>query len=264
MTLFPARKAARAAATPPVPPPMMAMSACSSCMDQMSLKARGRFYSVRAFRALSKLRCSVVSYIDMRILGLTGDIACGKSTVARLLNQKGAETLDSDLLVREIYADPAFAKLVQGLFESSIIGEGGAVDRAKLADVVFQDKVALQKLEELVFPAVAKLRESKLQQLASTGQEVVVIEAVKLLESGQGAGCDAIWCVVCAPEVQLKRMVENRGMAEAEAQARLRHQPSRDDKLFLAGQTPLVWIENDRSLAELEALVEGQWKRFLA
>jgi dephospho-CoA kinase len=200
----------------------------------------------------------------MRILGLTGDIACGKSTVARLLIARGAAALDSDQLVHEIYADTVFAQSVQALFEAPVLDQSGHVDRVKLAELAFHDKGNLSALEALVFPAVARLREKKIEDLASQGQKVVVIEAVKLLESGQGSICDAIWCVVCDPEVQLSRLIRDRGLDEDAARARLRNQPSRAAKLMLAGKTPLEWIENDGSLAKLEALVERQWKLFLA
>jgi dephospho-CoA kinase len=200
----------------------------------------------------------------MRILGLTGDIACGKTTVAKLLREKGAVTLDSDLLVREIYADRDFAQAVQKLFDTSVVDADGGVDRTKLGALVFEDAPKLRELENLVFPAVASLREAKLSEIAKLGQKVVVIEAVKLLESGQGGICDAIWCVVCAPEVQITRMVRDRGLDEVQARTRLHSQPSRADKLSLAGTTPLVWIENDGTLAELAQLVERQWTRFLA
>ncbi|HEX9996259.1 MAG TPA: dephospho-CoA kinase [Abditibacterium sp.] len=200
----------------------------------------------------------------MKILGLTGDIACGKSTVARLLSEKGAALLDSDLLVREIYANSTFAKQVQSLFDVAVIDENGGIDRAKLGEVVFQNAPKLRELENLVFPAVAALRERKLGDLRAAGAAFIVIEAVKLLESGQGTICDAIWCVVCAPEVQMSRLTQNRGLSEAQARARLHNQPSRAAKLVLAAETPLVWIENNGTTNELAALVAREWTRFSA
>ena len=200
----------------------------------------------------------------MRILGLTGDIACGKSTVAKMLAEKGAATLDSDLLVRELYADPGFSARVQALFEESIVDEKQGVDRAKLGPLVFQNARKLRELEALVHPAVASLRAEKLRLLAAAGQKVVVVEAVKLLESGQGSACDAVWCIVCSPEVQIERLMTRRGLSEAEAQARLQHQPSRAQKQMWAGQTPLVWLENNGSWDELCALVAQKWTQFLA
>ena len=200
----------------------------------------------------------------MKILGLTGDIACGKSTVAQLLAGRGAATLDSDLLVRDLYADSAFAARVQQLFGGDVRDSNGVIDRAKLGALVFGDAAKLRQLELLVHPAVAQLRAQKLRELANRGEKVVVIEAVKLLESGQAQGCDEIWCVVCSPAVQLERLVQKRGLSEAQARLRLESQPSRATKSSLAQDTPLIWIENDASLEQLSAQVARQWTRFLA
>lgn len=197
----------------------------------------------------------------MKILGLTGDIACGKSTVARLLVERGAAHLDADLQVRQIYADPDFAAQLAVRF-GDVLSASGGVDRAKLAALVFDNSEQLRALEELVHPAVAALRQRQLAELKARDCEVVVIEAVKLLESGQGAGCDEIWCVTAAPDVQLARLIENRGMTNEQARARLANQPSRADKTQLAGCAPLVWIDNSGSTAALEQTVMEQWKRF--
>jgi dephospho-CoA kinase len=200
----------------------------------------------------------------MRILGLTGDIACGKSTVARLLAEKGAATLDADLLVRELYADHAFAARVAQLFETDILDLQGGIDRERLGAVVFEDASKLQELEKLVHPAVAQLRSEKLRKLESAGQRAAVIEAVKLLESGQGNVCDEIWCVVCAPEEQISRLMNSRGLSHEQALLRLQNQPSRAAKTELAASTPLVWIENNGTLTELSAQIAREWTRFLA
>ena len=179
----------------------------------------------------------------MKILGLTGDIACGKSTVARLLGERGVRHLDADLQVRELYGDLDFAARLAARF-SDILSESGAVDRAKLAPLVFDNPANLRDLESLVHPAVAALRARQLADLRAQGCDVAVVEAVKLLESGQGAACDEVWCVVAAADVQLRRLIENRGLNQDDARARLINQPSRAEKRDLAGCVPLVWIEN--------------------
>lgn len=198
----------------------------------------------------------------MLILGLTGDIACGKSTVAGMLAARGAAILDSDLLVRELYTRPDFAARVQALFERPVLDASGGVDRALLGQVVFNDPEALALLEALVHPAVAELRREKTETLRATGKVPVVNEAVKLLESGQGRGCDEIWCVVCAPEVQIQRLMETRGLSREAAELRLAAQPSRARKRDLAGNVPLIWIENDSTLEDLEKRVGLEWSRF--
>lgn len=197
----------------------------------------------------------------MKILGLTGDIASGKSTVSRLLIELGAVHLDSDILVRELYADRAFAAQISARF-GNVLDENGGVDRAKLAPLVLGDEAKLDELESMVHPAVAALRGQKIADLKSAGVETVVTEAVKLLESGQGAICDEVWCVCAAPAVQLQRLIEKRGLSAEQARLRLRNQPPREEKIRLAGDVPLRWIDNSGTLAELEASVAREWKRF--
>ena len=197
----------------------------------------------------------------MKILGLTGDIACGKSTVARLLVERGAAHLDADLQVRQLYADRDFAAQLAARF-GDVLDASGGIDRAKLAPTVLGDAAALRDLERLVHPAVAQLRARQIAELGALGCEVVVVEAVKLLESGQGAACSEIWCVVAAPAVQLRRLIENRHLSQDEARARLAHQPSRADKTKLAGATPLIWINNSGTPAQLEQTVARHWNRF--
>ena len=197
----------------------------------------------------------------MKILGLTGDIACGKSTVARWLSERGAAHLDADLQVRELYEDAEFAAQLAARFGDVLAPDGG-VDRARLARLVFDDAARLRALEAIVHPAVAQGRARQIAELRAQGRETVVIEAVKLLESGQGAGCDEIWCVTAEPQVQLRRLMENRGLSEAQARARLANQPARAGKTGLARTVPLVWIDNSRTPAQLKQIVARHWNRF--
>lgn len=198
----------------------------------------------------------------MRILGLTGDIACGKSTVAKMLAARGAAVLDSDLLVHELYADPQFAAKVAALFSTPVLTAEGTIDRNLLSPLVFKDRDALRSLEQLVHPAVAELRRRKIAAL-DAGIPAVVVEAVKLLESGQGRDCEEIWCVTCAPDVQIARLMNNRGVPREAAEARVAAQPAREEKLALAGNAPLRWITNDGTLRELEQCVDRLWTQFL-
>ncbi len=240
----------------------------------------------------------------MLILGLTGDIACGKSTVGRWLQARGARLLDADLLVRELYADPVFARQVAALFEnatplheyscsatsanatsanatsanatsanatsasltdaqSRFLLPDGTINRATLGNLVFNDALALRRLEELVHPAVAALRERKIAALRNIEKppRVVVLEAVKLIESGQALSCDQIWWIVCDAKVQLRRLMENRGLSGKEARLRLAQQPDREAKHALLGNVPCAVIENNESLAELENHVAKSWER---
>ncbi len=199
----------------------------------------------------------------MKLLGLTGNIACGKSTVASLLRDHGAAIIDADLLVHELYADTDFATQVAALFGKDVLNSLGMIDRPALGKIVFSDANALRRLELLVHPAVGKLREKKLTELAARREppQVVVLEAVKLLESGQGRDCFVVWCVRCQPETQLQRLQEIRGHSEQEAQKRLASQPSYEAKYQLAQEqeVPLVFVDNDGTPEELEERVGALW-----
>lgn len=199
----------------------------------------------------------------MKLLGLTGNIACGKSTVASLLRDRGAAVIDADLLVHELYSTTDFAAQVAALFGDSVVNSLGMIDRPALGKIVFGDAGALRRLELLVHPAVAALREKKLDELAARREppQIVVLEAVKLLESGQGRDCFAVWCVRCSPETQRQRLQEIRGLSAQEAQKRLDSQPSYEAKLVLAQEqdVPLVFIENDGTPDELEERVTALW-----
>ena len=214
----------------------------------------------------------------MLLLGLTGDIACGKSTVARWLAKRGAIHLDADLLVRELYQNPTFARdLVAHLTESAdaqktdssehrvldVLTSHETVDRAALAQWVFGNATRLSALETFVHPAVAALREAKIEQLraCATPPYAVVLEAVKLVESGQARGCDAVWWITATPEVQMRRLTEDRGLSVEEAALRLAHQPVEEQKRALLGdlKIPFQIIDNSCSRDDLERQLDHCW-----
>jgi dephospho-CoA kinase len=210
----------------------------------------------------------------MKLLGLTGNIACGKSTVARLLQEMGAAHIDADLLVHELYADRDFAAQVSSLltprFEKesgmpvpSLLRPDGSVNRAVLGALVFADQGALRILEALVHPEVAARREARLQELRERPEPppVVVLEAVKLVESGQARGCHEVWCVVCDREVQLERLVKGRGLSAEEAEARLDAQPPFSSKMERLAGNSLALVHNNGTPEQLRAQVEAAWKR---
>jgi len=201
----------------------------------------------------------------MKLLGLTGGIACGKSTLAQWLRQQGAAIIDADQLVHELYSNPSFARQVAALFEAEILDAHGAIDRSKLSTLVFGNPESLQKLESLVHPAVAALRDEKLRELSGQIEppQVAVLEAVKLIESGQAAQCDAVWCVMCSPETQLQRLMQNRHLSEKQARARLAAQPNFEAKqrILDALNIPLIRIQNDDSPAAMQADAQHYWNQ---
>jgi dephospho-CoA kinase len=199
------------------------------------------------------------------LLGLTGGIASGKSTVARLLVERGAVHIDADALVHELYADKDFALGVQALFAKPILDDQRQVDRVALGKIVFNDAEALSRLEKLVHPAVRELRAAKLHE--SAGAKCIVLEAVKLIEAGHADKCDEVWCVWSEPEIQVQRLMKKRHLTQSEARARLAHQPPLEAKRHLLEQSanvvPFIVIENNGTLRALEIQVEKQWKRVM-
>jgi dephospho-CoA kinase len=168
----------------------------------------------------------------MYLIGLTGNIASGKSTVRQMLEQLGARAIDADALAHAVLSKgtPAW-RAVADTFGAEVLREDGEVDRPKLGALVFADPVQLQKLEAIVHPAVS----IALARLLSDAREpVVVVEAVKLIEAGLDRYCDAVW-IVTVPQAEAKRrLIQGRGLGEIDAQLRLRAQPPVKDKLRLA------------------------------
>lgn len=156
----------------------------------------------------------------MRLIGITGRIGAGKSTVSRWLVEMGAIAIDSDVLVRELYqSDTALHQQLRARFGPQVVGEG-EVDRPALSRQVFQDPQAMADLEAIVHPAVRRLRDARLAAARAAGRPVAVVEAIKLVESGGSAECDELWIVVADEAVQLRRLAA-RGVDASEAQRRL-------------------------------------------
>ncbi len=191
------------------------------------------------------------------IIGLTGNIATGKSVVAGMLEHLGAKTIDADALAHEVMekGTPVWQAVVRE-FGEDILGSDGSINRKKLGSIVFADEASLRRLEALVHPAVT-IRTKEL--IESRQEPVVVIEAIKLIEAGMHRACDALWVVTCRQEQQLARLVEQRGLTEEEARQRIEAQPSPEAKLALAD----VVIDNSGSLDETWQQVRGEWEKIV-
>jgi len=189
------------------------------------------------------------------IIGLTGNIATGKSAVSGMLERLGALAIDADALVHELMGKgtPVWQAVVQE-FGQGILGHERNIDRKKLGSIVFTDEAALHRLEAIVHPAVI----ARTEELSESSQEpVVVVEAIKLIEAGMDKTCDALWVTTCSKEQQLARLVEQRGLTEEEARQRIEAQPPQEAKLALAD----VVIDNSGGLDETWRQVEREWER---
>lgn len=193
------------------------------------------------------------------ILGLTGDIASGKTTVGLMLLEMGAYSYDdADQVVHELYlpGQPLVERLVQE-FGPGVLGPDGGVDRQRLGDIVFGDAAALRRLETLVHPAVQGALVNTLRRIPE--HAVGVLDAVKLVESGYAPLCHGVWVVQSPREVQLRRLMETRGMSQAQAEQRLAAQPPAGPKLAVATEV----IRNAGTLDQLRGDVAAAWQRFL-
>ncbi len=163
----------------------------------------------------------------MKVIGLTGNIGCGKSTVARMLRELGAATIDADAVAREIRNNDAEAR-------SAIEARFGTIDARTLGTIVFADPSALRDLEAILHPKVRDAVRARLAELQEGAMPVAVIEVIKLLESPLHDRCDTIWVVRCEESDAVTRLAASRGMSEADARARLANQSSQDDKVRAA------------------------------
>jgi dephospho-CoA kinase len=192
------------------------------------------------------------------VIGLTGNIAMGKSAVRKLLEHFGAYTIDADGLAHQTMAPgaPAYLPVIE-TFGRWVLDQEGKIDRSKLGAVVFSHPEALARLEAITHPLVGQGIDTLISRAK---QPIIVIEAIKLLEGKLADKVDTIWVVDCAPELQLRRLIEKRGMSEQEARKRIEGQNSQRDKLARAN----VVITNNGTPQELWAQVEAEWNKLLA
>jgi dephospho-CoA kinase len=188
------------------------------------------------------------------VIGLTGPIASGKSTIAEMLRQRGAEVIDADHVYRRLlYSGSTLWKGVVERFGPTIVAPNGDIDRAALADIVFTDPEALADLDRITHPAViADIR----GRIAQTRSPLVVLEAVKLVQSGLASDIDALWFISADPETRLRRLMARSGMDEASARARIAAAPSSVPE----GVEVDAIIDTSGDLASTSSAVDDAWR----
>lgn len=188
------------------------------------------------------------------VVGLTGPMGAGKSTVAAMLRELGAKVLNADAMVHDeqLRGTVGYSAIVQA-FGTKVLGEDKEIDRAKLAEEVFGDPVKLQRLERILHPRVI----ARVLQARSMlpDDEVLVIEAIKLLEGELRKACDRVWVVVAPRETMIERLGA-RGMPAREAELRLARQLS-DEQFRAAADAVIV---NDGDLARTRERVRETWE----
>jgi dephospho-CoA kinase len=195
--------------------------------------------------------------VTLRV-GLTGGIASGKSTVAKLLASFGAILIDSDVLAREV-VEPGTDGLreVVAAFGADVLAADGSLDRAKLGALVFNDATARRRLESIIHPRV-RARASELAA-AAPAAAVVVQDIPLLAETGQAGRFDAVVVVDAPEEVQLARLAE-RGLSSEDAKARIAAQATREERRAIADHV----IDNSGDLESLERQVRSVWDQLTA
>ncbi len=201
---------------------------------------------------------SLESHQGKTLIGLTGNIACGKSTVLSQLAGLGAYTIDADRLIHSILLKdgPAYKPVIEE-FGSSIVLPDGEIDRRSLGKIVFSDPSRLRRLEEIEHPIVRTLIESA---IVSASQRIVILDAIKLIEAGWADKCAQVWVVTCLPEQQIERLIETRGYSEEEARMRVAAQPPQEEKMSRAD----VVIDNSGTRRQTQAQVISAWQSLIS
>ena len=189
------------------------------------------------------------------VIGLTGNIATGKSVVRRMLEHLGAYTIDADSLAHRAIAKgaPGYQPVLDR-FGTWLLNKDVQIDRAKLGRLVFTDAQALAQLEDIIHPYVIQAIDLLIKRAT---QNVIVVEAIKLLESGLRDQCDSIWVTDAPQEVQVDRLIRKRGLSHEDALQRVHSQSAQKEKLSAAK----VVITNRGSYEELWRQVNEAWKR---
>ncbi|MGD9099785.1 MAG: dephospho-CoA kinase [Anaerolineae bacterium] len=186
-----------------------------------------------------------------RLIGLTGNIATGKSTVAAMLAELGATVIDADKIAHQVMrrGSAVYERIVEA-FGLGVVGADGEIDRQHLGRTVFEDTQALRRLEEIVHPAVGVEIQ---RRIAAARTPLIVLEAIKLIEAGLHHLCQALWVTTCPSEQQIDRLMRDRALSFEGAALRVGAQPPQAQKISLAD----VVIDTSDDMAETRRQVEA-------
>lgn len=192
------------------------------------------------------------------VIGVTGGIGTGKSTVTSILRELGAVVIDADKIGHEAYkpGTPAWQEVVEA-FGKEILLPNGEVDRKRLGSIVFSDPKALARLNAIMHPKMFRMAQERIQQAKAQGHQVIVLEAAVLLEAGWDPLVDEIWVVTAPEEVAVQRVQARSGLPREAVVARLRSQLPPEERIRRAQ----VVIDNAGSLEDLRRQVEDLWQK---
>ncbi len=196
----------------------------------------------------------------MLLVGLTGNIGSGKSTVARMLSERGATIIDADVLARRAVelGTPAYTKIV-ARWGNAVLSPDGHLDRTALRRVVFADQAQLEELNEIVHPEVERLREHLVEQARARGDRIVVCDIPLLFEKGMADRFDRILLVDASRPIRLERLLHDRGLQTTEAMEIIAAQMPAELKRARAD----FIVENGGTLTQLERRVQDLWSSLM-
>ena len=194
----------------------------------------------------------------MRVIGLTGGIAAGKSTVSEALREAGAVVIDADKVGHEAYqpGTETQAALVEA-FGREIVAETGEIDRRKLGAIVFSDPAQRQRLQDIVWPRMKAMMRQRIAALRAEGTAIVVVEAAVLIEADWLDLVDEVWVVQVPEEVAMQRLMARNGFSAEDARARIRAQLTNDERASHAH----VIIDNSGGIEDARKRVQSELRR---
>jgi dephospho-CoA kinase len=194
----------------------------------------------------------------LHVIGLTGGIASGKSTVARFFREHDIPVIDADILGHRTYepGSDTFAAVVR-TFGKELVAPDGTIDRKVLGAKVFGKPDELKKLTDIVWPGIRRLASQDLSEFETAGNGLVVLEAAVLFEAGWQDLTDEIWVVVVEPELAVERLAARNGLDPEAARARIASQLSNAERVAQAD----IVIQNNGDLAALETRIQEAWEQ---
>jgi len=196
----------------------------------------------------------------MYVIGLTGGIGSGKSTVVQMLEQKGAVLLSADAVGHEVYLPdrPAWQEIVDA-FGRQVVAGDGTIDRKKLGAIAFSDPQQLRRLNAITHPRMKEMMREKLEAERARGTQVAVLEAALLFDAGWDDLTDEVWVTVAPPEVTAKRTAERSGLSVEEVLSRIRAQMSNEERIARSQ----VVIDTGCPLERTRKQVGEEWERLM-
>ena len=194
----------------------------------------------------------------MKVFGLTGGIACGKGTVARMFAELGAAVIDADDVAHDVIAPgkPAWHEALES-FGESILGPDETMDRKKLAEIVFADAEARRKLNAITHHRITQAIQARLADLAGSGCKIAIVEAALIVETGTVGGFDGLVVVYADPGEQIARLIDRDGLSEEEARKRIETQMPVEEKSSLADYV----TDNSGDIEQTWEQVRTLWRK---